>query len=54
MEVLQAINCLQNNKTPGPDGFLVDYYKVFSNKLLTPVTNMIIEALENNKLPDLF
>lgn len=26
MEVLQAINSLQNNKTPGPDGFPVEYY----------------------------
>uniref|UniRef100_A0A3B4WXV4 Reverse transcriptase domain-containing protein n=1 Tax=Seriola lalandi dorsalis TaxID=1841481 RepID=A0A3B4WXV4_SERLL len=52
MEVLQAINSLQNNKTPGPDGFPVEYYKAFSKKLLTPLTNMIKEALENKKLPE--
>uniref|UniRef100_A0A669EM94 Reverse transcriptase domain-containing protein n=1 Tax=Oreochromis niloticus TaxID=8128 RepID=A0A669EM94_ORENI len=51
-EVLRALKCLQNNKTPGPDGFPVDYYKAFSNELLTPLTNMIKEALENKKLPE--
>uniref|UniRef100_A0AAZ1XF97 Reverse transcriptase domain-containing protein n=1 Tax=Oreochromis aureus TaxID=47969 RepID=A0AAZ1XF97_OREAU len=52
MEVLRPLKYLQINKTPGPDGFSVDYYKAFSNKLLTPLTNMIKEALENNKLPE--
>jgi len=52
MEVFKAINSLQNNKTPGPDGFPVEYYKAFSKKLLTPLTNMITEALQNKKLPD--
>ena len=52
MEVLQAINSLQSNKTPRPDGFPIEYYKAFSKKLLTPLTNMIKEALENKKLPD--
>uniref|UniRef100_A0A3B4T4G4 Reverse transcriptase domain-containing protein n=1 Tax=Seriola dumerili TaxID=41447 RepID=A0A3B4T4G4_SERDU len=42
---------LQNNKTPRPDGFPVEYYTAFSKKLLTPLTNMIKEALENKKLP---
>uniref|UniRef100_A0A3P9NEQ3 Reverse transcriptase domain-containing protein n=1 Tax=Poecilia reticulata TaxID=8081 RepID=A0A3P9NEQ3_POERE len=51
-EVFQALNSLQNNKTPGPDGFPVEYYKTFSKQLLTPLTNMIKEALENEKLPD--
>lgn len=51
-EVLQAMNSLQNNKTPGPDGFPIEYYKTFSKKLLTPIVNMIKEALENKKLPD--
>ena len=43
-EVLQSINSLQNNKTPGPDGLPIEYYKAFSEKL-TPLTNMIKEAL---------
>lgn len=42
------------NKTPGPDGFPVKYYKAFSKKLLTPLANMIKEALENKKLPHCF
>lgn len=48
-EVLQAINSLQNNKSPRPDGFPIEYFKAFSNKLLSPLTNMIKEALENKK-----
>ena len=35
MEVSQAIKSLQNNKTPGPDGFPIEYYKAFSKTLLT-------------------
>lgn len=50
MDVLQAINSLQNNKTSGPDGFPVEYYKAFSKRLLTPFTNMIKDALENKKI----
>uniref|UniRef100_A0A3B3VNX8 Reverse transcriptase domain-containing protein n=1 Tax=Poecilia latipinna TaxID=48699 RepID=A0A3B3VNX8_9TELE len=53
-EIFQALNSLQNNKTPGPDGFPVKYYKTFAKQLLTPLTNMIKEALENTKLPDSF
>lgn len=48
-EVLQAINSLQNNKSPRPDSFPIEYFKAFSNKLLSPLTNMIKEALENKK-----
>lgn len=51
-EVLQAINSLQNNKSPGPDGFPIEYFKAFSNKLLSPLTAMIKEGLENKKLPN--
>ncbi len=29
-EVLGAINSLQNNKAPGPDGFPIEYFKVFA------------------------
>ena len=50
-EVCEAVNSLQNNKSPGPDGFPVEYYKVFLNKLAHPLTNMIIESLANEQLP---
>ncbi len=50
-EVLGAINSLQNNKAPGPDGFPIEYFKVFAKKLLSPLTNMIREALDNQVLP---
>lgn len=42
---------LQNNKAPGPDGFSIEYFKMFSDRLLSPLTNMIKEALNNQTLP---
>lgn len=42
---------LQNNKAPGPGGFPIEYFKSFSDKLLSPLTNMIREALDNQTLP---
>ena len=46
-EVLDAMKSLQNNKAPGPDGFPIDFLKTFSDKLITPLTNMLSEALTN-------
>lgn len=40
-EILQSINSLQNNKSPGPDGFPIECCKAFSGKLLSPLTNVI-------------
>ncbi len=50
-EVCQAINSLQNNESPGPDGFPIEYYKAFINKLAFSLTNMIIESFANEELP---
>lgn len=41
----------QNNKAPGPDGFPIEYFKTFSDKLLPSLTNMIKESLNNQTLP---
>ena len=50
-EVLEAIKSLNNNKAPGPDGFPIEYYKTFQDKLLSPLTDMFKEALSNKTLP---
>uniref|UniRef100_A0AAY4D581 Endonuclease/exonuclease/phosphatase domain-containing protein n=1 Tax=Denticeps clupeoides TaxID=299321 RepID=A0AAY4D581_9TELE len=42
---------LQNGKSPGPDGFPIEFYKVFSAKL-TPLLNKLFEEiLSQKKLP---
>lgn len=46
-EVLDAMKSLQNNKAPGPDGFPIEFFKTFSDKLITPLTNMLNNALTN-------
>lgn len=51
MRYFKAIDALGINKAPGPDGFPVEYFKSFSNLLLTPLTNMIKESLERGSLP---
>lgn len=50
-EVLEAMKSLQNNKAPGPDGFPIEFFKTFSDKLITPLTNMLNEELTNKTLP---
>lgn len=35
-EITQAIGTMQSGKSPGPDGFTVEFYKTFS-KLLSPL-----------------
>lgn len=50
-EVLLAMKSLQNNKASGPDGFPIEYFKTFSDKLLSLLTNMMKEALNSQTLP---
>lgn len=50
-EVHRAIKSLQNNRAPGPDGYPIEYFKTFSEKILTPLTNMIREAFQKETLP---
>ena len=39
-EVQEAIGQLQNVKSPGQDGFVVEFYKAYSN-LLTPTAHIL-------------
>lgn len=50
-EVLNAIENLPGGKSPGPDGFPVDFYKTFAADLITPLMDMLRHAIEINQLP---
>ena len=51
-EVRSAISAMQNEKSPGPDGFPIDFYKKFSDQLTPLLLDMFIDALSQGKLPD--
>jgi len=50
-ELIQSIKLMQNNKTPGPDGFPVEFYKAFIAKLTPLLINMYNESLTDGSLP---
>uniref|UniRef100_A0A3B3IBF2 Reverse transcriptase domain-containing protein n=1 Tax=Oryzias latipes TaxID=8090 RepID=A0A3B3IBF2_ORYLA len=50
-EIQLAINSLNTGKSPGPDGFSVEYYKANSD-LLAPVLEMYNEAFLKSSLPN--
>lgn len=46
-----AINCMNSGKAPGPDGLPIDIYKIFRDKLMTPMMDMINESFNICELP---
>lgn len=50
-ELLLSIKAMQSNKAPGPDGFTVEFFKKFSDKLAPLLLQMYNESLENGLLP---
>lgn len=46
-EIGCLIRALQTNKAPGPDGFSVEFYWKFQNKLAPIHLSMYNESLEN-------
>lgn len=42
---------MQNGKTPGPDGYTVEFYKAFATKLAPLVLKLFENSLNNEKLP---
>lgn len=49
-EVQDAIRSLQSGKTPGPDGFIVEFYKTYTD-LLSPLLAQVYESFANCWLP---
>ena len=50
-EITQAITSMQNGKTPGPDGFPVEFYKAFISKLAPFSCLLFQEITSDRKLP---
>lgn len=50
-EIILALRSMQSRKCPGPDGFPVEFYKAFSEKLTPLLLNMYNESFESGLLP---
>ncbi len=50
-EILQAINSLKCNKTPGPDGYTSEFYKKFALQLCPLLRAMLNESWSSGYLP---
>lgn len=50
-EVQEAIMTLQNGKTPGPDGFTVEFFKLFSAFIAPALCSMFNESFSEGRLP---
>lgn len=50
-ELTLALQNMQNNKAPGPDGFPVEFFKAFHNQLIPLLHAVYVESLSNGSLP---
>lgn len=50
-EILSCISLMQSNKTPGPDGFPVEFYKKFSTKLAPLLLDVFNYSVQQGVLP---
>ncbi len=50
-EVQEAIGSLQNGKSPGPDGFAVEFYKAYSDLLIPILVRMYNDSFQKGQLP---
>ena len=50
-EIKSSIKAMQNSKSPGPDGFPVEFLKKFINKLAPLLNSVFNESLEHGSLP---
>lgn len=53
-EIRTIVMSLKSGKSPGSDGFPVEYYKKFVDELTPILTEVYSEVFEDNMLPDNF
>ncbi|XP_027132426.1 protein FAM200A-like [Larimichthys crocea] len=51
LEVHEAINSMQNRKSPGPDGFTVEVFKAYSMLLAPILVQMFNDSFTEGRLP---
>uniref|UniRef100_A0A671TVY8 Reverse transcriptase domain-containing protein n=1 Tax=Sparus aurata TaxID=8175 RepID=A0A671TVY8_SPAAU len=51
LEVHKAINSMQNRKSPGPDGFTVEFFKAYSMLLVPILVRMFNDSFTEGRLP---
>lgn len=50
-EIKKAVGSMQNSKCPGPDGYSIEFYKVFIEQIAPLLLNVYNEALTTGLLP---
>lgn len=50
-EVIEGIEGLKNNKSPGTDGLTAEFYKSFSEELAPFLLEMFLESIQSETLP---
>lgn len=50
-ELSEAIDKMKGGKAPGQDGIPMDFYKLFKNKLLSPLFDMLSDSFKSGELP---
>ena len=50
-EIKEVISSLPNNKAARPDGFCIEFFKVFSHNLSPPILRMLNHSLMVSKFP---
>ena len=52
LEIREAIKSMQNGKSPGPDGYTVEFYKAYSSQLAPILAKMYNDSLQEGRLPE--